>query len=90
VKAAKKDPSGPDGHRTHPADVRPVEEALVAECLLAPRYADGSFGTKTIEAYAAWQRSAAGGSYRGTAADGVPGRDSLVRLGDRHGFTVIP
>ncbi|MDQ1019064.1 peptidoglycan-binding protein LysM [Streptomyces afghaniensis] len=89
VKAAKKDPAGPDGHRTHPADVRPVEDALVAEGLLEPRYADGSFGTMTTKAYAAWQRSAAGGSYRGAAADGIPGRGSLVRLGDRHGFTVI-
>ncbi|MPY41435.1 peptidoglycan-binding protein [Streptomyces phyllanthi] len=89
VAAAKKDPSGPDGGLTHPADVRPVEKALVAEGLLERRYADGSFGTKTVTAYAAWQRSKAGGSYSGRAADGVPGRDSLTRLGKKHGFTVI-
>ncbi|GAB2769376.1 peptidoglycan-binding protein LysM [Streptomyces bullii] len=90
VSAAKKDPSGADGHRTHPADVRVVEDALVVEGLLERRYADGSFGTKTVQAYAEWQRSAAGGSYRGKDADGIPGRDSLTRLGTRHGFTVIP
>ncbi|WP_248511286.1 peptidoglycan-binding protein LysM [Streptomyces sp. D2-8] len=90
VAAARKDPPGPDGHRTHPADVQTVENALVTEGLLEPRYADGSFGTKSIEAYAAWQRSEAGGSYRGRDADGTPGHDSLTRLGKRHGFTVIP
>ncbi|MGW0615038.1 peptidoglycan-binding protein LysM [Streptomyces sp. NPDC002788] len=89
IAAARRDPSGPDGHRTHPADVRVVEDALVAEGLLPRRYADGSFGTKTLESYAAWQRSQAGGSYRGKDADGIPGRDSLTRLGKRHGFTVI-
>jgi hypothetical protein len=89
VAAARKDPSGPDGGLTHPADVRPVENALVAEGFLERRYADGSFGTKTVTAYAAWQRSRAGGSYRGSAADGVPGKDSLTRLGRKHGFTVI-
>jgi hypothetical protein len=89
VTAAKKDPAGPDSHRTHPADVQVVEDALVAEGLLQPRYADGSFGTRTVDAYAAWQRSTAGGSYRGQDADGIPGRDSLTRLAARHGFTVI-
>ncbi|MER7901623.1 peptidoglycan-binding protein LysM [Streptomyces sp. NPDC096046] len=90
VAAATTDPPGPGGHQTHPADVRTVEDALVTEGLLEPRYADGSFGTKTVEAYAAWQRSEAGGSYRGRDADGTPGRDSLTRLGKRHAFTVIP
>ncbi|MFE7837762.1 peptidoglycan-binding protein [Streptomyces sp. NPDC057474] len=86
--AARKDPPAPDGHRTYPGDVRLVEEALAAEGLLDRGYVDGSFGTRTLVAYAAWQRSEAGGSYRGGDADGVPGRDSLTRLGDRHGFTV--
>lgn len=89
VAAARTDPPAPDGHRTHPTDVRLVEEALAAEGLLERGYVDGSFGARTIEAYAAWQRSRAGGSYRGRDADGVPGMVSLTRLGDRHGFTVI-
>lgn len=88
VAAARADPPAPDGHLTHPTDVRLVEEALTVEGLLERRYVDGSFGTRTIAAYAAWQRSRAGGSYRGRDADGVPGRASLTRLGDRHGFTV--
>ncbi|MGW0841018.1 peptidoglycan-binding domain-containing protein [Streptomyces sp. NPDC002787] len=88
VASAVKDPPAPDGHHTYPRDVRLVEEALAAEGLLERRYVDGSFGTRTLAAYAAWQRSRAGGSYRGGDADGVPGRDSLTRLGDRHGFTV--
>ncbi|MER5932574.1 peptidoglycan-binding protein LysM [Streptomyces sp. NPDC002054] len=87
VAAAKKDGPAPDGHTTYPTEVRIVESALVAEGLLERRYADGSFGTKTVSAYAAWQRSKAGGSYVGNAADGIPGIASLRRLGARHGFT---
>ncbi|MFG3336993.1 peptidoglycan-binding protein [Streptomyces tendae] len=87
VAAAKADIPAPDGHTTYPGEVGLVEDALVAEGLLARRYADGSFGTKTRTAYAAWQRSKAGGSYTGSAADGYPGLDSLRRLAARHGFT---
>ncbi|WP_282795792.1 peptidoglycan-binding domain-containing protein [Streptomyces sp. CC224B] len=87
VAAAKKDLPAADGHTTHPADVRIVERALAAEGLLEERYVDGSFGTKTKTAYAAWQRSKAGGSYTGAAADGIPGLASLRRLAARHHFT---
>lgn len=87
VAAARKDVPARDGHTTYPNDVRIVEDALVAEGLLERRYADGSFGSKTVSAYAAWQRSKAGGNYRGSAADGIPGLDSLKRLGARRGFT---
>lgn len=68
--------------------VKTVETALVSEGLLHREYADGHFGTATRTAYAAWQRSAAGGSYSGKDADGIPGKDSLTRLGKRRGFTV--
>ncbi|MFJ4010900.1 peptidoglycan-binding protein [Streptomyces sp. NPDC090026] len=87
VAAAKKDPAAPQGHTTYKAEVEVVEDALVAEGLLERRWADGSFGTKSITAYAAWQRSKAGGSYTGAAADGIPGIDSLRRLAARRGFT---
>jgi hypothetical protein len=55
---------------------------------LAKSYAgDGSYGTRTVDAYARWQRNL---GYSGSAADGIPGRTSLAKLGDRTGlFTVV-
>ncbi|SCD43983.1 N-acetylmuramoyl-L-alanine amidase [Streptomyces sp. Termitarium-T10T-6] len=70
--------------------VRIVETALVDAGLLAKPYSDGHFGTTTIAAYSRWQKSKAGGSYTGKAADGIPGKDSLTRLGKKYGFTVTP
>ncbi|MFB7545095.1 MULTISPECIES: peptidoglycan-binding protein LysM [Streptomyces] len=87
VAAAKKDVPAAEGHTTYPTEVRLLEAALVAEGLLSKSYADGSFGSKTVTAYAAWQRSKAGGSYTGAAADGIPGLASLKRLAARHNFT---
>ncbi|MDX2538891.1 N-acetylmuramoyl-L-alanine amidase [Streptomyces scabiei] len=66
-----------------------VEAALVDRGLLAARYSDGHWGTKTTPAYEEWQRSKAGGSYTGDDADGIPGRDSLRRLGLAAGFKVV-
>jgi hypothetical protein len=87
VAAARTDPKAKQGHTTHPADVRIVEAALRAEGLLPDAYAgDGSFGTKTVLAYAAWQRHL---GYVGAAADGIPGMTSLTKLGQKHGFTVV-
>ncbi len=87
IAAATHDPHAAQGHRSHPADVRIVEGALKAEGLLPAAYAgDGSFGSKTVLAYAAWQRHL---GYVGAAADGIPGATSLKKLGDRHGFTVV-
>lgn len=85
VAAAGRDPAAPQGATTHPDDVFTVELALVAEGLLDRRWADGSFGTKTITAYSALQRRY---GYSGQQADGVPGVESLTRLGREHGFTV--
>ncbi|NUK22078.1 N-acetylmuramoyl-L-alanine amidase [Streptomyces lunaelactis] len=62
-----------------------VEQALVAEGLLARSLADGHFGSSTVTAYAAWQRRC---GFKGADANGIPGRDSLERLGQRRGFTV--
>ena len=87
IAAAKTDPKAKQGHQTHAADVRLVEAALKAEGLLASQYAnDGSFGTTTVTAYAAWQRRL---GYSGHDADGIPGNASLTALGHKHGFTVI-
>lgn len=55
-----------------------VERALVARGLLAATYADGHFGTSTVAAYSAYQRSL---GYTGLDANGLPGRTSLTRLG---------
>ena len=87
--AARRDPAAAQGHTTYKAEVLLVERALRSAGLLAAAYVDGSFGTKTIDAYARWQRSPAGGGYVGSDADGIPGKSSLTRLGDRYGFTVV-
>ncbi|WP_435643886.1 GH25 family lysozyme [Streptomyces sp. H49] len=85
VAAAKKDPAAAQGHATYKAEVLLVEKALQAEKLLASEWVDGSFGTETLKAYAALQRKL---GYTGKDADGIPGKASLTRLGDKHGFTV--
>ncbi|WP_435058530.1 peptidoglycan-binding protein [Streptomyces sp. bgisy060] len=84
VAAAHKDIPAATGHTTYRAEVKRLEDALVAEGLLARRWADGSFGTKTKSAYAAWQRHC---GYSGADANGIPGLQSLTRLGHKHGFT---
>jgi hypothetical protein len=65
-----------------------VEAALVDRGLLEKPYSDGHYGTATVRAYARWQRSKEGGSYRGDDADGIPGRASLTRLALQAGFKV--
>jgi hypothetical protein len=87
IAAARKDPPGPDGAISHPAAVRVVEAALVAEGLLSSAFAkDGSYGTVTIKAYAQWQRRL---GFTGADADGIPGMESLKKLGLRHGFRAV-
>ena len=88
VYAARHDPAAAQGHTTYKAEVLIVEKALKGEGLLSAQYVDGSFGTKTVTAYARWQRSPAGGGFTGAAADGIPGTASLKLLAARHGFTV--
>ncbi|MGW9031011.1 N-acetylmuramoyl-L-alanine amidase [Streptomyces sp. NPDC055722] len=85
VSAARHDPQAAQDHTTYKNEVLTVERALKAEGLLESQYVDGSFGTKTVAAYAAWQRRL---NYSGTAADGIPGRTSLTKLAARHGFVV--
>ncbi len=55
-----------------------VEQALQAQDLLNAQWVDGYFGTVTISAYAAYQRSL---GYTGLAANGLPGTTSLTKLG---------
>jgi hypothetical protein len=88
VAAARNDPKRPQGGATPGSadDVRKVENGLVKVGMLDKRYVDGSFGTKSIDAYAKWQKSL---GFKGKAADGIPGRVSLQRLGDKAGFKVV-
>ncbi|WP_117215632.1 peptidoglycan-binding protein [Allorhizocola rhizosphaerae] len=79
--AAQVDPPKPDtgltpGAGTH---VLEVERALQAKGLLAAGSVDGHYGTSTVSAYAAWQRSL---GYTGMDANGIPGPTSLTRLGE--------
>jgi hypothetical protein len=86
VAAAKKDPHAAQGHTSYKTEVLLVEHALVSEGLLASKWVDGSFGTKTIQAYQGVQHKL---HYTGNAADGIPGFVSLTWLGHRHGFTAV-
>lgn len=84
--AQKRDIPAPTGHTSHPADVKLVEAALHAEGLLDSKWVDGSFGTYTQSAYDAFRRKV---GYKGSDAVGAVGRESLTKLGARHGFTVV-
>jgi hypothetical protein len=87
--AARADPGRRQGGTTGGSadDVRIVEDALRREGLLSTSYAgDGSFGTRTVAAYAAWQRRC---GYSGDDADGIPGGVTLKRLGSKYGFSVV-
>jgi peptidoglycan hydrolase-like protein with peptidoglycan-binding domain len=79
--AAQVDPPKADTGLTPGAasHVLEVERALNAEGLLSSGAIDGHFGTSTISAYAAWQRSL---GYSGLDANGIPGPTSLTALGD--------
>lgn len=88
VKAAKTDPGAKQGHVSYLAGTNLTEAALVKLGYLGTSYAgDGSFGSKTIAAYAKWQRHL---GYTGDDANGIPGKISLAKLGDTTGlFTVV-
>ncbi|MGW4812916.1 peptidoglycan-binding domain-containing protein [Kitasatospora cineracea] len=86
VLAAQIDPRRADNTLTPGAkdSVLAVEQALQARNLLDARWVDGYFGTTTIAAYAAFQRSL---GYSGLDANGLPGASSLAALGQGR-FTV--
>jgi peptidoglycan hydrolase-like protein with peptidoglycan-binding domain len=86
VKAAQIDPRRADSTLTPGAksSVLLVEQALAAKHLLDAQWVDGYFGTKTIDAYAQYQVSL---GYTGLDANGLPGKTSLVKLGQGR-FTV--
>lgn len=78
--AATRDPGRPTGGITVGAkdDVLLVENALVDLGYLSRLWVDGSFGSKTKEAYKRWQLHM---GYSGKDADGIPGMSSLTALG---------
>ncbi|NIJ13329.1 peptidoglycan hydrolase-like protein with peptidoglycan-binding domain [Saccharomonospora amisosensis] len=81
IKAAMWDPykSGQGVTDGSGPSVRRVEAALAVKGLLARKYVDGHFGTSTVQAYAAYQRSL---GHSGLAASGLPGKGSLAKLGN--------
>lgn len=86
LSAIKKDGPAAQGHTTFKSEVLLVERALAMEGLLSRTLVDGSAGTSTFgkgSAYAKWQQRL---GYTGKDADGVPGIDSLRRLGRKYGF----
>ncbi|WP_433309098.1 peptidoglycan-binding domain-containing protein [Micromonospora sp. CA-269861] len=86
VLAAQIDPRRADNTLTPGAknSVLAVEQALQAQGLLNAQWVDGYFGTVTVSAYAAYQRSL---GYTGLAANGLPGTTSLTKLGQNR-YTV--
>jgi hypothetical protein len=85
IAAAKSNPASAGTPVTY-SGVKTVEAALVNAGYLSKPYSDGHYGKATVDAYAKWQRHL---GYTGNAADGIPGRTSLERLGDKYGFKVI-
>jgi peptidoglycan hydrolase-like protein with peptidoglycan-binding domain len=86
LKAAQLDPGRPGTGITRGAkpSVLRVERALANQGLLARNLVDGSYGSSTIAAYAAWQQKL---GFSGIGANGLPGKTSLTRLGKGR-FTV--
>lgn len=74
-------------HLSAPAGTRRVQSALASEGLLKG-YIPGHFGKSTKEAYRKWQKSKPGGGFKGQDANGIPGEESLKRLGRKHNFHV--
>ncbi|MCX4704380.1 N-acetylmuramoyl-L-alanine amidase [Streptomyces sp. NBC_01373] len=85
VAAARSNPKAAGKPVTY-SGVKTVEIALVNAGLLAKTYSDGHYGTTTVDAYAKWQRRL---GYSGSAADGIPGKTSLTKLGAKYGFQVV-
>ncbi|TLP66385.1 peptidoglycan-binding domain-containing protein [Microbispora triticiradicis] len=80
VKAAQVDPRRSDDRPTPgaKADVLLVERALRDRHLLDAKWVDGYFGATTVVAFTKFQRSL---GLTGLAANGLPGKASLTRLG---------
>ena len=82
--AASRDQFRPQGEGLHESDVLIVEKALRAKGLKAAAFVDGYAGTEFRTAYAKFQKQTVPPPF-----DGIPGRESLTKLGNAHGFRVI-
>lgn len=67
-------------------NVRIAQTLMAAQSEMRFCNTDGIWTTKTTRAYSIWQRAL---GYRGSDADGIPGRDSLAKLVRRGGYTLI-
>ncbi|MDX3260748.1 glycoside hydrolase family 25 protein [Streptomyces sp. MI02-2A] len=78
IAARKKDLPAKTGHTTYKAEVMAVEKALhVLGYFKDASLVDGSWGSKTDDAYNAYRRHE---GYKGKAAEGDPGIESLSKL----------
>lgn len=66
-------------------DIRLVQECLRKEFPHAEIPTTGFFNNSTKQAYLKWQNKC---GFHGDDADGLPGRDSLSKLGRKYGFSV--
>ncbi|WP_328332555.1 hypothetical protein OHA70_14290 [Kribbella sp. NBC_00382] len=82
--AAAKDMFRPAGQGLHEHDIIIVERALLKQGLKDPMNVDGFAGKDFRKAYALWQKATVPPPF-----DGIPGIESLKKLGDRRGFRVI-
>jgi hypothetical protein len=80
VAAAQSDPGAAQGSAKYRTGAKVVEQALAKLGYLDAQWVDGSYGTKTVTAYAALQRYL---GYTGSDADGIPGSHSLTWLGNK-------
>jgi hypothetical protein len=89
IAAARHDPQAKGTPVTY-AGTRIVEAALVDEGLLSKPRLDGHYGSDTVTGMSEWQEECGyHGRQPGQPADGIPGKDSLTRLGAKHGFDVV-
>jgi len=92
---AHEDPKKPAGQTTNSAQVEIIQNALMKErwndgemCLHSTGFVPGRWDTPTKGAYRRWQQRC--GYKDGTpAVDGIPGMNTLSKLGAAHNFHVV-
>lgn len=87
--AQKADTAGTQGAALHRTEGRLVENALKAKGLLAARWVDGSLGSKSEDAYRAWQKQYSTKhklGWTGNDVNGKAGMTSLKALGSETGL----